>query len=135
MILWRRWLTGDIEIPADAPKQHKKDFDALRRLLAQVAKDVSKETPGKRVTFRLDSGYRTYAEQEHLYKLWIEHIGNLAAKPGLSNHERGKAADVYIGVVPVGHNGAVRRAMKRRGLCLPVKGEPWHVERGTTWNA
>lgn len=40
------------------------------------------------------SGYRTYAQQAHLYRLWQEGEGNRAAPPGSSSHEYGTALDL-----------------------------------------
>jgi len=40
------------------------------------------------------SAYRNYASQEHFWKLYQAGKGNLAAKPGKSNHGWGNAADV-----------------------------------------
>lgn len=41
-----------------------------------------------------ESSYRTRAEQEALYKLYLEGRGNLAAIPGTSNHGLGVAVDL-----------------------------------------
>lgn len=41
-----------------------------------------------------ESSYRTLAEQEALYKLYLEGRGNLAAVPGTSNHGWGLAVDL-----------------------------------------
>jgi hypothetical protein len=41
-----------------------------------------------------ESSYRTRAEQEALYKLYLEGRGNLAAIPGTSNHGWGLAVDL-----------------------------------------
>ena len=81
------------------------------------------------------SGRRTYAEQERLYAAYLAG-GNLAAKPGTSNHERGLAADLDRA------DGAlswvdVHRAAATVGLCFPLYaaglGEPWHVESDPVW--
>lgn len=40
------------------------------------------------------SAWRSYKEQAYLYDLYKNHGGPLAAPPGSSNHERGKAIDV-----------------------------------------
>jgi hypothetical protein len=82
------------------------------------------------------SGRRTYAEQQRLYAAYLAG-GNLAAKPGASNHERGLAADLDR------TDGAslpwvdVHRVAATVGLCFPLYaaglGEPWHVEADPTW--
>jgi D-alanyl-D-alanine carboxypeptidase len=86
------------------------------------------------------SGARSRHEQEILYARFLRDGHPLTAKPGTSRHETGKAADCQI-VDPhgnhanIGDNEKARAALRRRGLCLPVAGEKWHVEVGTTWNA
>jgi LAS superfamily LD-carboxypeptidase LdcB len=41
----------------------------------------------------INSGGRTYAEQARLYALYKQGRGNLAAPPGTSTHESGRAVD------------------------------------------
>lgn len=45
---------------------------------------------------RVNSGYRTYAEQARLYDAYIHGHGNLAAKPGTSTHGLGLSADIDV---------------------------------------
>lgn len=45
---------------------------------------------------RVNSGYRTYAEQARLYDAYIHGYGNLAAKPGTSTHGLGLSADIDV---------------------------------------
>jgi peptidoglycan hydrolase-like protein with peptidoglycan-binding domain len=45
------------------------------------------------VSLQINSGMRTRAEQQHLYDLYKAGKGNIAAKPGTSNHEKGEAID------------------------------------------
>jgi hypothetical protein len=71
------------------------------------------------------SGYRTFAEQSELYRLYLARIGNLAARPGTSNHERGLAADVHTEAIEL---VALSDAAYENGLRQPVPGEPWHFE-------
>ena len=58
-----------------------------------------------------------------------------------SNHCHGRAADVQarasrrLGWESVGLWDDARIQLRRHGLCLPVPGEPWHVEIGGTWRA
>jgi hypothetical protein len=71
------------------------------------------------------SGYRTYAEQAELYRLYLAGLGNLAALPGTSSHERGLAADVHTEDIEL---VALGDAAYENGLRQPVPGEPWHLE-------
>lgn len=79
------------------------------------------------------SGLRTNAEQWALWRAYKSGTGNLAAYPGTSNHETGRAADCNVAGISVGSWPGARRVMRRVGLCLPVPGEAWHVQVGSTW--
>lgn len=68
------------------------------------------------------SGFRTRAEQEVLYAAYLNGTGNLAAKPGTSNHEGGEAVDVS----DYGSFGAAMDRMGRGRLYSRISGEPWH---------
>ncbi len=74
------------------------------------------------------SGFRTRAEQETLYALYRAGRGNVAAPPGTSRHESGRAIDMDP---DVDEAPALRPLLDEFGLCLPVRSpqwEPWHVE-------
>jgi LAS superfamily LD-carboxypeptidase LdcB len=45
---------------------------------------------------RVNSGYRTYAEQARLYDAYVHGRGNLAARPGTSTHGLGLSADIDV---------------------------------------
>jgi D-alanyl-D-alanine carboxypeptidase len=75
------------------------------------------------------SGNRTRAEQEELYQRFLNGTGNLAAPPGTSRHESGRAADVYVNGVALADVPGARKAAATAGLGFPVPGEAWHVER------
>jgi TP901 family phage tail tape measure protein len=74
--------------------------------------------------FTITSGWRSYEEQVRLYNLYLAGIGNLAAKPGTSNHEKGFAIDHSPS-----SNSMQRARASVYGLHYPVMpSEPWHVE-------
>lgn len=97
------------------------DPELLRRL----------DAVGRELGAKLDiiSGHRTYDEQARLYAAYRAGTGNLAAKPGTSNHEHGGAADVYVDGVALADVKGAREVAARHGLHFPVGGESWHVER------
>ena len=74
------------------------------------------------------SGWRTRHEQEGLYQSFLSGAGNLAAVPGTSNHETGRAADVYVDGVALASVDGVTEQAAALGLHFPVPGEAWHVE-------
>jgi len=79
------------------------------------------------------SGGRTYAEQQRLYQMYLNGTGNLAAKPGTSVHESGRAVDFGGAAHGYGaaHNWLVANAGKY-GWVWTGKNfsqvEPWHFE-------
>ena len=101
-------LTGDVD--ADA---------SVLGALESVAKQLG-------VVINITSGKRTYAEQKVLYDAYLNGTGNLAAKPGTSNHERGDAVDGWVGSKPIGSVPGAREALAKVGLRINPK-EAWHV--------
>ncbi|MNS45874.1 N-acetylmuramoyl-L-alanine amidase XlyA precursor [compost metagenome] len=74
------------------------------------------------VQLRITSGYRSYAEQVELYNLYKSGRGNIAAKPGTSNHETGDAIDFQN--LP-GAWAWLKRNSQRFGF-KNFDPEPWH---------
>ncbi len=79
------------------------------------------------VQLRIVSGFRTMAHQQALYRAYRRGRGNLAARPGYSNHQSGHALDLNTSARGVysylaKHGGAYR--FKRT-----VPSERWHWER------
>ena len=70
----------------------------------------------------VQSGWRSYAEQAALYEAYLNGTGNLAAPPGSSNHESGRAADITPGSEVFGSLAG------RFGMGFTVPGESWHIE-------
>jgi len=78
----------------------------------------------------LSSGFRSSAEQQAQYDLAVREHGVLlatryAAKPGTSDHERGKAVDIACAVM---HRAERERLAKECGLEAPLPHEPWHFK-------
>lgn len=101
---------------------------------------------------------RTAHRQWELRMAYLEGRGNLAAlcctkysgrhswescgKNSQSNHAAGNACDTsYLhsgrsgSYTNVGNDAKCRALMHDLGLCLPVGGEAWHIERGNNWRA
>ena len=78
------------------------------------------------ITLRLNSGFRSYAEQVALYAKSFLPGEPVAAKPGYSNHQNGKAFDIDVKLGRtyqwLGDNAA------RFGFRRTVKSEAWHWE-------
>lgn len=79
------------------------------------------------VSLSVNSGFRTQAEQQHLYNLYRQGRGNLAARPGYSNHQGGLSADISV---PGGYGSSTYRWLQAHGGAYgfknDVRGEPWH---------
>lgn len=98
-----------------------KSLDGVNIELRLRVEHLMKTVPGTWV----ESAFRSYAEQERLYKLAQEGKGASANKPGTSKHERGLAVDVACDAANV---KARAKAAKACGLITPFKKEPWHME-------
>lgn len=112
-------------VPAEAGKWVEGDVQGLNPDLLQKLAQVGQRM-GQKIS--ISSGFRSRQEQEVLYQKYLNGTGNLAAKPGTSNHESGNAADVKIGGQSLGDNAQARQIALELGLHFPVPGEPWHVE-------
>jgi peptidoglycan hydrolase-like protein with peptidoglycan-binding domain len=78
------------------------------------------------ITLTPVSGFRTMAQQRALYAAYLAGRGNLAARPGYSNHQSGLSVDISVG----GYGSAAYRWLARHarayGFVNDVRGEPWH---------
>lgn len=75
------------------------------------------------VNLTISSGFRSRAEQERLYAAYKNGTGNLAAKPGTSNHESGEAIDFGGGQAAYDW---LRKNAARFGFYNKIASEPWH---------
>ena len=92
---------------------------------ASIAKNFDKMVAAAKkdgVSLQISSGLRTRAEQEKLYAAYKNGTGNLAAKPGTSNHESGLAIDFKN--TPGAYSWLAKNAEKYGLKNLPS--EPWH---------
>lgn len=102
---------GDAEVEVHTAK-------AFRAMAHAAARDG--------IDLRIRSGFRSFEKQAALYRRYREGEGNLAARPGFSNHESGRALDIYITddrVYPW-----LARHAATYGFHRTVPGEAWHWE-------
>ncbi|MCC6994724.1 MAG: D-alanyl-D-alanine carboxypeptidase family protein [Deltaproteobacteria bacterium] len=71
------------------------------------------------------SGFRTFEQQRYLYAIWRAGLGSKAARPGHSNHQLGRAADIYLAE---GVYAWLNQNARRFGFRRTVSSEPWHWE-------
>ena len=69
-----------------------------------------------------NGGSRSRADQERAYALYLSGRGPLAARPGTSAHEGGRAMDVNPWPSP-----SEVALLSKYNLGLTVRGEPWHI--------
>jgi hypothetical protein len=72
------------------------------------------------------SGFRTMAQQRYLWNLYRSGRGNLAARPGYSNHQSGIALD--LNTASPGVYRRLSHNARRFGLVRTVPSEAWHWE-------
>lgn len=72
------------------------------------------------------SGFRSHEKQTELYERYRNGWGNLAARPGYSNHQNGRAVDIYL-EEPAVYEWLAKHA-RRFGFEQTVKREAWHWE-------
>ncbi|MGR7993831.1 M15 family metallopeptidase [Xanthobacter sp. ZOL 2024] len=85
-----------------------------------------------RSAISVNSGYRSIARQEQLYREAVAKYGPAEARkwvapPGKSNHNFGEALDLGFGSPEA--RAWVHSHAKEYGLTFPMGNEPWHVER------
>lgn len=119
------WAPEQVTRKAYSPDRVKGDTSGISPLVTSRLDEVAREL-GKPIT--VISGWRTNHEQSELYRKYLAGTGNLAAVPGTSLHEAGRAADAYVDGVALASVPGARRIALAHGLHFPVGGEPWHVE-------
>ena len=78
------------------------------------------------IDLAIRSGFRSHAKQTALYRKYRKGDGNLAAPPGYSNHESGRALDIYITRDKV--YDWLKENAGHYGFYRTVTGEAWHWE-------
>jgi hypothetical protein len=91
---------------------------AFERMRSAAARDG--------VQLRIVSGFRTMEHQQALYAAYLRGRGNLAARPGESNHQSGHALD--LNASSPGVLAWLERNARRFGFRRTVPSEPWHWE-------
>ncbi len=89
---------------------------------------LQKKAAARGVSIWLNSGFRTMDEQRHLYYCYTSgscNSGNLAARPGYSNHQNGRALDIGTD-----NRARLNQIIRDSGLDWrrTVPSEAWHYE-------
>jgi len=123
--------TKDCNVPGFSDNSWKLEPNFYKNVMALIA-------DGKSVgcDAAIISGHRTYEKQAYFYNCYVTkkcNSGNMAAKPGTSNHEYGIAADLkYMPKTQTCLNYYHTNA-KKYGLEFPLLNHPthpenWHIE-------
>ncbi|HSP77576.1 MAG TPA: peptidoglycan-binding protein [Myxococcaceae bacterium] len=80
------------------------------------------------INLRAVSGFRSMEQQRVLYQKYLNGTGNLAAKPGYSNHQGGIAVDITVGSTSTSTYKWLANNASRFGFVRTVPSEPWHWE-------
>ncbi len=93
---------------------------------ARAYRRMAAAARGSGVTLHIVSGFRTMAHQRQLYAAYRAGRGNLAARPGFSNHQSGLALDLNT-QAPRVYRWLLQNA-NGFGFCRTVPSERWHWE-------
>lgn len=104
------WV-GGVELEAATAKAF--------RAMARAAKKAG-------IVLAIRSGFRSQEKQKKLYRDYKKGWGHLAARPGYSNHQNGRALDIDIDDYAV--YDWLRHHAKKFGFKKTVKREAWHWE-------
>jgi lysozyme family protein len=79
------------------------------------------------VNLTANSGFRSMEEQKALYQKYLNGTGNLAAKPGYSNHQNGISMDIgNVGGYNTKAYNWLKNNASKYGFQNDVRGEFWH---------
>jgi hypothetical protein len=93
---------------------------------AKAFKAMARAARKAGVELAVRSGFRSHAKQTRLYRQYRRGVGNLAARPGYSQHESGRALDLVV-VREKTYQWLTAHA-NEFGFHRSVRGEPWHWE-------
>lgn len=103
------------------------DGETMRTDAAKAFQAMQSAAAKAGVSLSATSGFRSMAEQQALYQKYLNGTGNLAARPGYSNHQGGVSMDTG-GVNGYGTAAYswLRSNASRYGFKNDVAGEYWH---------
>ncbi|MFL5359050.1 peptidoglycan-binding protein [Archangium sp.] len=76
----------------------------------------------------VNSAFRSMEQQRALYQAYLNGTGNLAARPGYSNHQGGIALDINVGSTSSSTYRWLAAHAKSFGFVRTVPSEAWHWE-------
>lgn len=104
------------------------DGQFLHRPAAEAFLGMRDAAAADGVILHVNSSFRSMQSQQALYAKYLNGTGNLAAKPGYSNHQSGLSADISTN--GLGRESSVYRWLDAHaaqfGFVNDVKSEAWH---------
>lgn len=98
----------------------------LEASTARAFREMAAAARKRGIHLGIRSGFRSHEKQKQLYREYRRGWGNLAARPGYSNHQSGRAVDIYIDDYAVYE--WLKQNASRFGFKRTVKREAWHWE-------
>lgn len=98
----------------------------LEAKTAIAFREMAKAARKKGIMLAIRSGFRSHEKQKELYRDYRRGWGHLAARPGYSNHQSGRALDIYIDDYRVYE--WLKENARRFGFKRTVRKEAWHWE-------
>lgn len=98
----------------------------LEAKAARAFREMARAARKAGIQLEIRSGFRSHEAQKALYARFRRGWGNLAARPGYSNHQSGKAVDIYIDDYKVYE--WLRKHANKYGFKRTVRREAWHWE-------
>jgi len=124
-------VIGEIDLaPLPSPKSGFKAKPEVVNAFFNMKAAFEADNPGK--TLQVNSGFRTYKQQEEARAYWTKQgEPSKAARPGFSRHQNGIAVDINTdGSKPPGYLTSVylwlRENAPQYGFVRTVRSEPWH---------
>lgn len=119
------WAPAQVTRPSFSPQHITGDASGVS---AQLMSRLDALAADLGQPIEIVSGWRTRHEQTDLYRRYLAGTGNLAAVPGTSLHEVGRATDAYVDGAALATIPRAVELARLHGLHFPVAGEAWHVE-------
>ncbi len=98
----------------------------LEAATARAFRAMAKAARTAGVHLGIRSGFRSHEKQQELYERYRAGWGNLAARPGYSNHQSGRAVDIFIDDHRI--YAWLERHARAFGFKRTVRREAWHWE-------
>ncbi|HEY5947089.1 MAG TPA: D-alanyl-D-alanine carboxypeptidase family protein [Kofleriaceae bacterium] len=93
---------------------------------ARAFREMARAARKRGIDLGIRSGFRSHEQQKQLYRDYQRGWGHLAARPGYSNHQSGKALDIYIDDYKVYE--WLKQHADEFGFKRTVRREAWHWE-------